>query len=124
MRKLVYIVPILLSALTGCHKETIEDSSTLSVPIVESIGGKGTYTYGYIGIGQPSLFSDEDRENKEQREEEEEKESMKEVILTSEDFHMARVGLGLFGMIHEVSLQCVKHHKLKEHTQVYLRTHT
>ena len=59
MRKLVYILPILLSALTGCHKETIDDSSTLSVPIIESIGGKGTYTYGYIGIGQPTLFSDE-----------------------------------------------------------------
>ena len=59
MRKLVYIVPILLSALTGCHKETIDDSSTLRVPIIESIGGQGTYTYGYIGIGQPTLFSDE-----------------------------------------------------------------
>ena len=59
MRKLVYIVPILLSALTGCHKETIDDSSTLRVPIIEAIGGKGTYTYGYIGIGQPTLFSDE-----------------------------------------------------------------
>jgi len=63
MRKLVYILPILLSALTGCHKETIDDSSTLRVPIIESIGGQGTYTYGYIGIGQPTLFSDEDREN-------------------------------------------------------------
>jgi len=59
MRKLVYILPILLSALTGCHKETIDDSSTLRVPIIEAIGGKGTYTYGYIGIGQPTLFSDE-----------------------------------------------------------------
>ena len=63
MRKLVYILPILLSALTGCHKETIDDSSTLRVPIIESIGGQGTYTYGYIGIGQPTLFSDENREN-------------------------------------------------------------
>ena len=59
MRKLVYILPILLSALTGCHKETIDDSSTLRVPIIESIGGQGTHTYGYIGIGQPTLFSDE-----------------------------------------------------------------
>jgi len=59
MKKIIYMVPVILLALTGCHKETIVDSSTLRVPIIEAIGGEGTYKYGYIGIGQPNLFSDE-----------------------------------------------------------------
>jgi hypothetical protein len=56
------IIPLLLlSATIGCQKETFNDGAlTNPVPIISEIGGQGTYTYGYVGIGQPTLFSDED----------------------------------------------------------------
>ena len=57
------IIPLLLlSATIGCQKESVfnNGASINAVPIIEEIGGEGTYKYGYIGVGQPMLVSDDD----------------------------------------------------------------
>ena len=61
MKKL-FIPLLLLSATIGCQKESIFNDGIIenSVPLIEEIGGKGTYKYGYIGVGQPTTFQNED----------------------------------------------------------------